>query len=195
MTTIAIEPSENGRILRDGRRRVADLERDVADLRQQADQFPGPEGRAVRARLRAAETDLGNAREILKLAESAGDQARAARDQQQKNAIRSVPKAMAELEANARRFDALLAEAAGIAVSMRDGIEALSPLVNVRQFPGLFDRRTLHDVVASSALGPLVALPEPAGSSRRSLSEHYTARIRPTINEAVAAVQPAETAR
>jgi hypothetical protein len=184
-----------GRALRDGKDRLAIQERTVADLRREADALPGPAGRGARARLRQGEADLETAKSILSLAEDVAEQRVAQRQARQAEAVKAAHGVLANIDRAAREFDQLMADGARVAGEIGVQLDTLSALASRAEFPNLMSRGVLTIAVRSSDLGPAMGLAPVSGSSSRTLREHVTAVLRPTINAAIARVKNRETDR
>jgi hypothetical protein len=174
-----------GRALRDGRDRLAMLERGVADLRREADARPGPLGRGARARLRQAEQDLETSRSIFALAEGVAEQQAHQRTARQAEAAKQARATLADIDRAAREFDRAIADAARLAGEVAAKLDTLSALASRAEFPHLMSRGVLTNAVRSSDLGPLLGLSPVHGSSARKLAEHVTISIKPTFNDAI----------
>jgi hypothetical protein len=180
------------RALRDGRDRLAMLERGVADLRREADARPGPAGRAARARLRQAEQDLEASRSILALAEGVAERAAHERTARQSEAAAKARATLADIYRLAGEFDQLMADGARVAGKISDLLDTLAPLASRAEFPHLLSRGVLTVAVRSSDLGPAMGLAPVHGSSARKLAEHVTVSIKPTFNDAIARLKNKE---
>jgi hypothetical protein len=180
------------RALREGRERIAAAERNVADLRREADSQPGPNGRAARARLRQAEHDLEASRAIFQLAEGVAEEQAQRRKARQAEAVKAAHGTLAEVDRLAREFDQLMADGARIVGDLNAKLDSLAPLASRAEFPQLMSKATLATAVRSSDLGPLMGQAPVNGSSARTLREHVTIVVRPTINAAIARLRSKE---
>jgi hypothetical protein len=183
------------RALRDGKDRLAMLERGVADLRREADALPGPAGRGARARLRQAEQDLEASRAVFALAEGLAEQQAQQRTARQAEAAKQARATLADIDRAAREFDRAIADAARLAGEISAQLDTLSALASRAEFPHLMSRGVLTNAVRSSDLGPLLGLPPVHGSGARKLGEHVTTSIKPTFNDAIARLKNRETDR
>jgi hypothetical protein len=181
-----------GRALRDGKDRLAIQERAVVAARREADALPGPAGRGARARLRQAEADLETAKSILSLAEDVAEQRVAQRKVRQSEAAKAAHTTLADIDRLAREFDRIMADGARVAGDLNAMLDSLAPLASRDEFPQLMSKATLATAVRSSDLGPLMGQAPVNGSSGRTLREHVTTVIRPTINAAIARLRNKE---